>query len=232
MLCENLLRESPWWTQRIGILSSAVAVLTSLSAVPVCHASEDGSILGGEIRLQAGTGGDKPVLEEAAAIEGGLPALSLGDHFFIGLGIIVSPYSSGKHAAEIELLGGFSSWSTGDNASADRITTFGVPLNLLAFYRYQLRKGGQNVPVYLRAGGGLAYHTAQGIGSYGKYGGINYAIDDAFGAVFEASIVYAVVGAGLRYTRIGSNFEGEDKSWNMSSFAGFVSIIIEPGLEL
>ena len=164
--------------------------------------------------------------------EEGLPELRLGKHFFIGLGFIVSPWHSGRHAAEVEGLGGFSSWSTGTDATSDRLTSYGVPLNLLAFYRYELRASGPDVPIYLRAGGGLSYSVGQGIGSFGNYSGIDYDIDNAFGAVLEGSFIYAVVGAGLRYTRISSHIAGDDASIDMSSVAAFVSLIIEPGLTL
>ncbi len=181
--------------------------------------------------MQGGKGGDAPQLKEEELVEGGLPDLHLGDHFLIGLGVIVCPWTSGRHAAEAELSGGFASWSSGRDSEPNRLTTFGVPLDLLAFYRYRLSADG-GIPLFLRGGAGATYHAAWGVGSYGAYSGINYDLDDAFGAVIEASAVYGVVGAGLRYTRISSQFSGSDESLDMSSIAAFVSIIVEPGLAM
>ncbi len=217
----------------IDSLACSAAVSTLLTATSGAAAATAGDLLGGELRLQGGTGGDAAPIREAEAFEGELPELRLGDHFFIGLGVIVAPWrsDSGVHALEAELLGGFASWSTGKDATADRLTTFGAPLDLLGFYRYAGNPNEQ-APWFVRAGAGLTYRLGSGIGSFGRFSGIDYDIADALGYVVEASTIYAAVGAGLRYTWLTSKIEATGEEVDMSSIAAFVNIILEPGADL
>ena len=202
-------------------------VAFSFTAGGMARADDTDSAFGGELRLQIGVGGDK--VASVTYTDGSTSDLRLGTFGFLGIGGIYSPWRSESHGLDIELLVGYGTWSTGPENTEDRVSLARVPVELLAFYRYQLSDA-DGEEMFLRLGAGGSYHFVDAISGSGRLDELEVDIDNALGLVAEAAFVYTVFAAGVRYTLMSYEVSDNGESLDAGSLGFFLSLILEPGL--
>lgn len=198
-----------------GRPSAAVtAVLMAFAFSPTSAEAQWGA----EVRGQMGFGGD-----EVASVQysdGTDSNLKLGTYFSFSAGPIFEAWSSGANTIELQGMVGWAGWSTGPENTDDRLSLNRFPLDVMAFYS----RGFPVKDMSLRIGGGMTYHLIGGVGGSGSLDGVEMGIENAAGAVAEATMVVGILSGGIRYTRMNNALDQVATSLDGSSVGIYLGL--------
>jgi hypothetical protein len=159
----------------------ALVVLGAAAFPSAMHAAD----LRGAFVAGYDTGGDK--LVTVTFLNGETDSIRANEGFYAGGGFSVL-----NDSKDIEFLGTLAIKYSSITASNGDVTFTRLPLDLLAFYRWQS----------FRLGGGLTYVINPKVKSSGIPGNANATLDNAAGVVVQGDYLLGRVAIGLRYTAL------------------------------
>lgn len=174
---------------------------------------------GGEIRGQMGIGGDE--IASVTYSDGSDSELKAGTYFSFSLGPIYQAWAAAGHSVELQAMAGWAGWSTGPENTDDRLSLNRFPLDVLAYYGFKFP--GRDMS--LRVGGGMSYHMISGVSGSGSLDAVDLEVENSAGPVVDASLVFGIVSAGVRYTSMNTVLEGVPSSLDGSSMGFYLGII-------
>lgn len=200
---------------RAPIVAPLLSVLLMV-LLPSSAFAQWNSRWGGEIRMQAGIGGDQ--LASVQYSDGTQSELKMGTYNSVTVGPILELWSSGPSSIEAQAMVGWVGSSTGPESTDDRLRLNRFPLELLAFYGHRLP--GRDVT--LRLGGGISYHFGGGVNGTGSLEGTEIDMGNAVGGTAELTAIFGILSTGLRYTRM--NVTVDQESMDASTIALFIGM--------